>query len=152
VSLARPVWSVCETEALECPFRAAADPRPGFHWSVLQRHGRRPLAVLSRVLLQADNRCAGLPWWSELCIHETAGGGFAASLRHSPAGLGGQAWTDAWLCDGADTVRGIFLTHDIAAALPPDGLDDPRHAASMCRVRGAWWGLLAAVFGVRPDP
>jgi hypothetical protein len=141
--------TVCETEPGSPP--RPADP--GFRWTVLQRHGRRPLAVLGRVLLRADNRCAGLPCWSEITVHETAGLRFAASLCHSRPGTAGPAWCDAWLCDSPEAVRGILLAHDPLGALPTDGMPASyaaalREAAAMQRFRGAWSGLLAALFGL----
>ncbi len=138
--------AVCETEQDSPGPRDGAPlvlPGPGFVWVVLQRHGRRPLAVFARALLEAHNRCAGLPTWSHIAFYETAGGRYAVALRHSPSA--GPAWADAWLCDSADAVRDDVLAHDPLWAAPlgtPAG--DPAPGAAFC---AAWTGLLAAVFG-----
>jgi len=141
---------------------------------VLRRHGKRPLAVLGRALLQANNRCAGLPYWSEISIIETAGRHFAASLCHSAPGAAGPTWCDSWLCDSPEAVRAICLAHDPLVAVPshsfspgtePGGSSMFLSAdaglaclgeAALQRFRGAWAGLLAAIFGLhaetRPHP
>jgi hypothetical protein len=130
--------AVCEVE----PGSPGRPADAGFRWTVLQRFGRRPLAVTGRVLLRADNRCAGLARWSELVILETAGLRLAASIRHHQPDA--PDWTDAWLCGSAEEIRAVVLAHDPLAALPPDA-----GATAMRRFRGAWAGLLAAVFGAR---
>ena len=126
----------------------------GFHWTVLQRHGKRPLAVLSRVLLQADNRCVGLSSWSEVSIYETATSRFAARLRHLPPQVSDATWCDAWLCDNAEMLRTSLYEHDPLLALPLSlssdlgGMYAERHElVAEAHFRGAWAGLLAAVFG-----
>jgi hypothetical protein len=141
----QPGRSVCETEPDQANLAGAA---PGFRWMVLQRHGKRPLAVLGRALLQANNRCAGLPWWSEITIHETAASHFAASIRHTPNSAGEPVWCDAWVCDSAEAVRKLVHAHDPLWALPPQA-NDP---ASIIRFSRAWAGLIAAVFGLSSVP
>jgi hypothetical protein len=147
--------TICETEPGSRPSADAEFRWPGFQWTVLQRHGKRPLAVLGRVLLRANNRCAGLPNWSEITIHETAGLRFAASLRHQPAEGDAVLWCDAWLCDTPEAIWGVFHRHDPLWALPlasgAVSFDTmTRDAAQAQRFRGAWAGLLAAVFGLPP--
>ena len=145
MALPPPGSSVCETEAgapNQAPFR------PGFHWMVLRRYGKRPLAIQGRVLLQANNRCAGLPWWSEITIHETAASHFAACISHTPEPPDGPTWCDAWLCDSAESVRSVCHDHDPLWALPASPADP--HAVR--RFHGAWAGLLAAVFGLPKRP
>jgi hypothetical protein len=130
---------------------------------VLQRHGKRPLAVLGRTLLQANNRCVGLPSWSEITIQETSGARFVACLRHTPPCQGDPVWRDAWLCDNADAVRAALRAHDPLQALPPPIPPDcagsgeaalfardrfHHHVETALMFRAAWAGLLAAVFGL----
>jgi hypothetical protein len=138
------------------------DQAPGFSWTLLQRHGRRPLAVLGRVLLQANNRCAGLASWSEIYIYETVACRYAAAVRHATTETPGPDWCDAWMCDSAEAVRTVFYKHDPLVALSattasgPVGLADierldaamSRHVVEAQRFRGAWAGLLAAMFGL----
>ncbi|HQT76121.1 MAG TPA: hypothetical protein PLD10_03630 [Rhodopila sp.] len=143
----RPFGSACEVDE-----PGSLSPGPGFHWMLLRRHGRRPLAVMGRGLLRADNRCAGLRWFSDIAIYETASGRFAVCLRHVIPGTADPVWCDAWLCDGADAVRHAFGGHDPLTAWPPwsAGIawtDEPEAG----RFRGAWAGLLAAVFGRTAD-
>ena len=167
--------TVCETEghgpaaASFGSLAAATRHGPGFRWTVLRRHGRRPLAVLSRSLLQGNNRCAGLPYWSEICIHETAASHFAACVCHAAPGAAGPTWCDSWLCESAEAVRTACFGHDPLVALPsyalPQGTTLLRPSApgiaelsasgeavsldaeAAQRFRGAWAGLLAAMFG-----
>jgi hypothetical protein len=137
----------------------------GFYWTVLQRHGKRPLAVLGRALLAANNRCTGLPEWSEITLYETAGARLAASVCHQSAQAAGVAWCDAWLCEKPEAVRAILKDHDPLWALPFrvrgrltevwDGallsIAAAHHeVAAAERFRGAWAGLLLAVFGPPP--
>jgi hypothetical protein len=134
---------VCEMEDDRLPHVL---PGPGFRWMVLRRDGRRPLAVMARALLQANNRCAGLPYWSEIGIHETAAGRFASNLSHAAPGATGPTWSDTWLCDSAEAVRAQFLAHDPLVAVSSAGLSGDIRAIQ--RFRGAWSGLLAAMFGM----
>ncbi len=138
---APPGRSVCESEAYPAGF---ADAALGFRWMMMQRHGKRPLAILGRALLQANNSCAGLPWWSEITIHETAASHFAACIRHTPRSAAEPAWCDAWVCNSADAVKALFHAHDPLWALP-SGAND---LDAVRRFGGAWTGLLAAVFGL----
>jgi hypothetical protein len=116
---------------------------------------------MGRVLLQADNRCAGLACWSQVAIYETAASRFAASrfaasLSHTRLASGEDAWKDAWLCDDTDAVRSTLYAHDPLWAFPPPAIPGGRlgdlpaafDAASAVRFHDAWAGLLAAVFGV----
>jgi hypothetical protein len=136
---------------------------PGFHWTVLRRHGKRPLAVLGRALLEANNRCAGLHYWSEISIHETSARRFAACVRHAAPGADGPAWCDTWLCDSPEAVRTILCEHDPLVALPSCIMPNPLmpagrralgadlasgDAGAAQRFLGAWAGLLAAIFGL----
>ena len=125
----------------------------GWRWIVLPRHGRRPLAVLGRSLLHADNRCAGLPWWSAVTIHETNRGRLAVSIRHSgPNSLGphspesgdqDRAWRDSSLHQNAEALREALDRHDPLQALPGVAAD----MVAAMRFHGAWAGLLAALSG-----
>ncbi len=149
--------TVCEIAACGTAGRTPRHVPPGFGWTVLQRHGRRPLAVMARTLLHADNRCAGMPCWSAITIHETDTAGFAASLCHTPWLLAGPAWRDAWVCDSVEAVRASYFRHDPLWALPTGPMtltDEPgaADAAMARRFRLAWAGLLAAVFGVNAGP
>jgi hypothetical protein len=137
--------------------RARPGRNPGFNWVILQRHGRRPLAVPGRVLLQGDNRCTGLPWWSAITIYETDPGPFAVALCHTPPEQAGPAWHDAWLADSAETLRATLQRHDPLAAMPAglqasirSGLRVPPDTEAAGRFQAAWAGLLGALFGLRP--
>jgi hypothetical protein len=125
--------------------------------------------VLARALLQANNRCTGLPCWSEISIYETDARRYAVCLRHAPPEAGGLAWCDAWVCDVPEAVRTTLYRHDPLVALPPCHIirpdapswvpaGDPTETAvlrdaalqdvSSRRLRGAWAGLLASMFGL----
>lgn len=120
--------------------------RAGFRWIVLRRDGKRPLGILARALLQANNRCAGLPFWSEICIHETAAGQFAAGVSHAAPGATGPAWSENWLSSSPEAVRTAFYTHDPLVAVPSESMAGDARAIQ--RFQGAWAGLLAAMFGM----
>jgi hypothetical protein len=148
---------------------AATRLLPGFRWTVLRRHGKRPLALLGRILMRGNNRCAGLPSWSEISVLETAAGRFAASVCHAAPGAAGPTWCDSFLCDTPDAVRDLCLGHDplvavpsfvvpgkIAPNLPPEfciadlsGSENATcvEALAAQRFSGAWAGLLVAMFG-----
>ena len=147
----------------ESPGHDSLRGHPGFRWTVLRRHGKRPLAVLGRALLAANNRCAGLPYWSEISIHETSARRFAACVRHAAPGADGPAWCDTWLCDSPEAVRTILCGHDPLVALPSGIMPHPLmpagrvalgadvasgHQGAALRFQGAWAGLLAAILGL----
>lgn len=134
---------ICAFEDGAAPAPCGAWHGPGYRWLVLPRHGRRPLAVLGRTLLRGDTRCAGLPWWSAVTIHETRAARFAVALRHVMSAAAGDDWQDAMLCDSAEAARADLLAHDPAQAMPaPAPGDADRFAAQ-------WAGLLGALFGAR---
>ncbi len=120
---------------------AGMRPEAGYAWTLLRRHGRRPLGLRARALLHADNRCAGLGLWSSLAILETAQGRFATSLCH--ACPGGWDWQDAWLTDAPGSLRERLFDHDPLMAIPS-------HWHGQARVfLTAWRGLLAAALGLK---
>lgn len=138
----------------------------GFRWTVLERHGKRPLAILGRVLLQANNRCSGLPCWSEIAIHETIARRFTASVSHRPPEAFDVIWRNTWLCETPKAIVAALQAHDPLHTLSPGvttrrplpvALDDfpafnaggYQDEAAVRRFRGAWAGLLAAIFGLR---
>jgi len=139
--------TVCELE--DGCFGSGLALGPGFQWMALRRDGKRPLAVLARALLQANNRCSGLPSWSEIRIYETSAGRFASNLCHAAPGATGPTWSDAWLSDSPEAVRASFHGHDpLVAVATGSGCGDTR---AVQRFRGAWAGLLAAIFGMPAD-
>ena len=167
----RHFGSACEVDDVLASGQVdgATGSGPGFRWILLQRHGRRPLAVLARALLQANNRCAGLSCWSEISIYETNASRFAVCLHHAPPEAGGLAWCDAWICDVPEAVQATLYRHDPLIALTPCHIirpdapsriptGDPGESAMLRdaavqdvlsrRLRGAWAGLLAAMFGL----
>ena len=137
--------------------------RSGLRWILLPRHGRRPLAVWGRCLLQTNNRCAGLPWWSAITLHETGTGGFAVALCHA-AGEGVVIWQDASVHASAEAARETLERHDPLQALPvtpriryawPGVEDAPeigRDLIVALRFCLAWAAMLGALFGRRTWP
>lgn len=123
---------------------------PGFGWIVLQRDGRRPLAIEGRVVLTADNACAGFAWRSEIVIYETAAGLLAVSLCHAGTAEQGPPWRDAFLSDDPAALRAALLAHDPVAAIAPCRDDDLAGGARAAqRFAAIWRGLLGALFGLR---
>jgi hypothetical protein len=110
----------------------------GFIWTVLPRHGRRPVAFLGRELLRADNAeavRAGLRTeWSDIRIFELQERGFVTAVRHLRADDGLPRWQDAWASADASGVVASLCAHD------PDG---PGQESLV----PAWHDLLHAVFG-----
>lgn len=136
---------------------------PDFRWIVLQRHGRRPQAILGRTLLHGDNRCRGQPWWSSITIHETSTSRFVVALCHMAPEDAGPAWRDAWVSGSAAELRDTLARHDPLEALPlgrasgmrptlpaPFGIGGLRDAELAWHFRAAWAGLLGALLGLRP--
>lgn len=144
----RPPSAFCELE----PAIAGAQPAElgaGFDWRVLQRHGRRPIAILGRTLLHANNRCAGQSCWSELAIIETVEGRFAVSVGHIVPIERGPTWRDAWLATTPETVREMCRAHDPLIGIPPwQTAGDWAAFDESLRFRAAWCGLLGALFGL----
>ena len=126
---------------------APGEAAPGCVWTLLPRHGRRPLRFVGRAMLRADNRAVAraqaLPHWSEIEIYEAYPGGFVAAVRH----VGGDAarifWQDAWLASDAAGVVTLLRNHDGAASVP-----HTEPGAAAIGLRQAWLGLLRAIFGV----
>jgi hypothetical protein len=146
---------ICELVG-DGPRPGLAASAPGFGWVILERHGRRPLALQGRALLRGDNRCAGLPWWSAVTIYETAGGQFAVALCHTPPDDAGPAWQHGWLEDSAEAVRDALDRHDPLRAMPAgllpairSGLRVLPDTEAAWRFQAAWAGLLGALFGLR---
>ncbi len=133
----------CEVEEGDTGVASA----PDFQWTVLRRHGRRPLAVLGRALLRANNECSGLAFWSELSIFETGSRRFAAALRHVVPEELGPAWCDAWLCDSPRDIRSLVVEHDPLAAFPGCQFHASPDRADIDHFRGAWAALLTAILG-----
>lgn len=118
---------------------------PGFAWQVLPRHGKRPLAIHARALLQADNRCAGLTIWSAIALHETSCGRFAASLTHVARYDAGLTWCDAWFDDSLVPLAQRIFDHDPWHRLPAAAFG--RAGRDAAPWPSAWFGLLAACLG-----
>ncbi len=135
----------------------------GFAWTILPRHGRRPLAFWGRLLLQAAHREPGLPVWSDLALHETDGGLIVVAVRHLLRGPDG-APDGPPLCYAAASrdaaaLRAMLAAHDPMADLPAGLLlgaapfEDPFAAGLLAgRLRAAWRTLLATTFGDAAAP
>ncbi len=129
--------------------------RSGYRWHVLPRHGRRPLAIFARLLLQADNAIAGLAVWSCIGLHETADGRYAAALRHVARHEAGLGWSDAWCDELLEGLSQRVLGHDPRHSLPATAFGPPASPATpdaAAAVQLAWHGLLAACFGLALRP
>ncbi|EFH11671.1 hypothetical protein ACFFMP_17625 [Pseudoroseomonas cervicalis] len=153
--------------------RAAAPPPPQepsaagpvaaqkdmFSWTVLPRHGQRPLQLPARLLLEANSEAGGCDIWSEIAVLETLRGDYVAVLRHRRERRGLPSFQHAEICPDAESIREVFEGHDPVATLPVEALVGPLpdHAvpedlialadreASFQRAR--WKELLRAVFG-----
>ncbi len=117
----------------------------GFIWTMLPRHGRRPVRFLGREMLRADSRAAAragpLKLWSDIQIYELYAGGFVTSVRHLRTEDDRAFFQDAWSVHHPAGVMTRLRQHDIAAAL--SGEDDVTDAA----LARAWHSLLGTVFG-----
>jgi hypothetical protein len=126
----------------------------GFAWTVLPRHGLRPLGFTGRLLLEASSRQPGLAIASGLAVHETADGRLVAAVRHLPDADLPRCY--ATCCATPAELLELLRAHDPLADLPAEPLftadaDDAAAAFRQVRaLRAAWGALLDATFG--PDP
>lgn len=130
--------------------------RPDFAWTMLARHGRRPLGFQGHLLVQAASRAPSLPVWSELAVHETEQGTLVGAIRHVVRDLAGQPvgtpFQYAEACGDPAALLDWFYVHDPVADLPAETLlgrgDDPVGATRMPGIlRDAWQALLTVTFG-----
>jgi hypothetical protein len=146
--------------------RSMAQPRAlmeaGFAFTLLPRHGRRPLGFEGRLLVSAAVEEPDLPVASAIALHETATGGLVAAIRHrtrAPLPEDSRCYAEA---ASPEELLGFLRTHDPLRDLPADwllhaadpGADAERLAAAAAlapRLRAAWRGLIAACFGT-PEP
>jgi len=142
---------------------AGCDALEGFAWTMLPRHGRRPLGFHGRLLVHVSCRQPELPVWSEVTLHEAADGALVAAVRHVLRGAEDTAGALDARCyaessqDSAELLE-LLLAHDPLADLPVEVLLDafgeagvaaaPLRAASL---RLAWRTVLAAALGL-PAP
>jgi hypothetical protein len=134
----------------------AADPGEGFGWTLLARHGLRPLGFTGRLLFEAGNRATAAPIWSEIAVFETGDTRFVGQIRHGSAPPGAFAYADAFVCQDAQAVPAAFACHRPLALLPLELLE-PGWGAGIWPLRpghmqaghmqSQWRALLAAVFG-----
>ena len=127
-------------------------------WTLLPRHGARPLGFHGRLLLQASNRETGLFAWSEIAVHEHDGPGYVVAIRHRAADRTAPLWQHAAACADAAAVHAFLRAHDPATVLPAGivatavclaGADALLAAAqdAVGRQRAGWQALLKTVFG-----
>jgi hypothetical protein len=160
-------WGAAIAQPLAPPCAApppASTPEPGFAFTLLQRHGRRPLGFEGRLLVAAELAEPGLPLTSRIALHETAEGGLVAAIRHAmrpPLAEESRHYAEA---APADALLGFLHAHDPLRDLPADWLlqvaenshdlakaeaDRLAAAAALAlRLRTAWRGLVAACFGL----
>jgi hypothetical protein len=56
---------------------------PDFAFTLLPRHGQRPLGFRGRLLVNAVAQAPTLPVESRIALHETEGGALVAAIRHA---------------------------------------------------------------------
>lgn len=132
-------------------------------WTLLPRHGARPLGFHGRLLLQASNRDTGLFAWSEIAIYGGAEPGYVVAVRHRAADRTAPLWQHAIACADAPAVHAVLRGHDPMTVLPVGivataaglaGADALLAAVqdSIGRQRAGWHALLATVFGAAATP
>jgi hypothetical protein len=125
---------------------AGGDRPAGFVWTLLPRHGSRPVRFLGREVLRADNHAGGLAgglsYWSEIRVFELHGGGYVVAVRHCGTADDVAGWQDAWRLADAGGVVGALRGHAVGAAWPQAGA--PEQAQAQLR---AWGALVDALFG-----
>jgi hypothetical protein len=139
--------NLCEVVGCLDTAADAADARAAlFVWTLLPRHGCRPIRFLGREMLRADNRGAARfgnhPYWADIQLYELYAGGFVAGVRHMRAGEDRAVWQDAWHSRDPAGITTTLRSHDIEAALPGGALWPDGEAPGP-----AWHALLDAVFG-----
>jgi hypothetical protein len=124
------------------------DRAAGFRWIILQRDGRRPLAIDGRLVLTAGNGCAGFPYQSEIAIYETSAGALAVAICHSGPTQAGPPWRDAWLSGDPLELRATLRAHNPQAVVP-FFLSGDLSTSMLCAnvFVMIWRGLLGALLG-----
>ena len=131
-------------------------------WTLLPRHGARPLGFHGKLLLDASNRDAGLFAWSEIAVYQpahvgAAPSGYVVAVRHRTAERALPLWQDAVACADAAAVHGFLRGHDPAAVMPLGIVADAAGLAgadallaavqdAIARQRSGWQALLARLF------
>ena len=122
----------------------------GYLWTLLPRHGRRPIRFLSREMLRVDNRAGAraraVTHWSEIQIYEIYRGGFVTAVRHVCTEDDHAGFQDAWMAESARDVIALLQAHDAGAALPVDEAPSPAAPAK------AWLDLVNRVFAADMMP
>lgn len=153
---------VCERECAREVSKAgeAEINRIGFSWIVLPRDGRRPLAVMGRLLFCVSNKLDEQKAWSFIEIYETSEDRIACSIRHHWPAPVDVCWTDTTLCDDTKCARWCLSHHDplVAAPLPLvpqlttqlySGLASAGKIVEAAAFRARWVGMVCALIG--PD-
>jgi len=142
------------------PLSAGCEVPEGFAWTILPRHGRRPLGFHGRLLVQASCRQPELPVWSEVTLHEATDGALVAAVRHVLRGVEDAAGAPAARCyaetsQDSMALLDLLLAHDPLADLPVEALlgacGEAGVAAASGRaasLRHAWRAVLAAALGL----
>jgi hypothetical protein len=128
-------------------------------WTLLPRHGMRPLGFRGRLLLHASSRNNDLFAWSEDEVLETAGRGYVVTVRHQASDRTMPLWQHAAACADAAAVHAFLRTHDPGDVLPVgifvtvaclSGADALLAAvqAAVSRQRAAWQALLVSMFAL----
>ena len=139
---------------------AAPLPSEQFGWTVLPRHGLRPLRFKDRTLVRAAARDPALPVWSEVVVHETEGGLLVVAIRHDCRGEAAPPCVYAEAFGSTDAAIEFLHAHDPLRDLPvtalyagaeamPDGLRTAAALACADRLRHGWQEILTACFGAR---
>ena len=135
-------------------------------WTLLPRHGERPLGFHGRLLLDASNHDAALFAWSEIAVYQpartgAASPGYVVAVRHRSVERAAPLWQHAVMCADAAAVHGYLRGHDPVAVMPVGiiagaaGLAgaDALLAAVQDAVAGqrrGWQALLARLFAPAP--
>lgn len=139
---------------------AGGEEGAGFGFTLLPRHGRRPLGFQGRLLARMEAAPPDLPVASCVTLHEAASGGFVCAIRHRLRDvLGAEERCYALAAGDATTLLRFLHTHDPLRDLPAGALlprvagPCPTHAALAeaatiaPRLRAVWRDMLAASFG-----
>jgi hypothetical protein len=131
--------------------------RADFAFTLLPRHGQRPLGFHGRLLVSAVAKAPSLPVESLVALHETDSGALVAAIRHTtrpplPPESRCYAATAA-----ADELLDFLQGHDPLRDMPShwllsDAQGDDLERLVACaglgeRLRAAWHGLVAACCG-----
>ncbi len=139
--------ALCETvggRPAPCDFSAFHEA--GYVWTLLPRHGKRPVRFFGREMLRANDRKAAhsehFKYWSDIQVFELHSGGFMTAVRHYNISEDRTSWHDTWFSIDTRSVILSLRNHGSAGVWP-----QAAQGSDVATRLRAWLGLVRATFG-----